>query len=53
MTFQGQLYHPGQIVPTSGQYGVINPLGRDTGYETQPSRESVFRPLLGLATATD
>ncbi|MEH1777055.1 hypothetical protein [Nostoc sp.] len=44
MTFQVQLYYPGQIVPRSGQYGVINPLGRDTGYEITAVKGERFPP---------
>ncbi|MHC5724727.1 MAG: hypothetical protein ACYTXY_11405 [Nostoc sp.] len=47
ITYSIQLYHPGQIVPRSGQYAVISPLGRNTGYEITAVKGERFPPSSG------
>lgn len=37
-------YRPGQLVPVSGQYAVIDPLGRSTGYEVTAVKGEPFPP---------
>ncbi|BBD59003.1 hypothetical protein NIES2109_17820 [Nostoc sp. HK-01] len=37
-------YRPGQLVPTSGQYAVIDPYGRNTGYEVTAVKGEHFPP---------
>ncbi|MDZ8095793.1 MAG: hypothetical protein RMZ42_28190 [Nostoc sp. DedQUE05] len=37
-------YHPGQLAQVSGQYAVIDTLGRNTGYEVTVVRGEPFPP---------
>lgn len=37
-------YHPGQIVPVSGLYLIIDPYGRSTGYEVTVVKGYPFPP---------
>lgn len=37
-------YRPGETVPVSGQYALINPLGHNTGREVTCVKGEVFPP---------
>jgi len=45
---KGPTYRPGQIVPNSGQYGVVNRVGTYLGREATLVRGKVFPPVAHL-----